>query len=134
MTNQPSYQNPLMDIREGMRVYDATGQEIGRVDRVHLGGMRREDPQEGVSKSAAEELRRAGENMPKLDLAQAFAPDRMPEKMARALLLKGYILIGGGPLKGAERYIMPERIAQVADDGVRLASSLHNLRRFVDMD
>lgn len=133
MTNQPAYQNPLFDIRAGMHVHDSTGRDIGWVERVHLGGQRRSDPGEEVSKSASEALRTAGDDLPALDLAHGFAPDAVPEKMARALVLKGYICVGGGPLQGPARYILPERIAGVGEEGVRLAASLDNLRRYLDM-
>jgi hypothetical protein len=103
MTMQPSNNNILNLIVEGMPVHDSNMERIGTVEAIHLGGQRREAADEGVSKSAAEDIRRAGEDVPRLPLSEAFQQDNMPRDVARDLLLSGYIQVSEGALKGRAR-------------------------------
>ena len=50
------------------------------------------------------------------DLAEAFAPDGMPEVLRERLLSEGYIRLDSNGLFAADRYILPEQIASVSGD------------------
>ena len=129
MTMQPSYNNPFNGIIEGMPVYDSNGMLIGSVVEVYLGGQTWPDPDARDPKSAAPDIARADETPPDLDLTQIFDAE-VSEELAEAMLRDGYIRIESSELTGANTYIMPERISEVADGGVRLASSLRNLKEY----
>jgi hypothetical protein len=127
MTMQPSYDNPLNGIVEGMPVYDSNGERIGVVAEIHFGGQEA-DAYSGRSKSAAEDIRRAGRGT-ETEEANAFNGD-VSEEIAEQLTLNGYIRVEGSGLTGAAAYIMPDRIGLINDGQVKLASSLQNLREY----
>lgn len=127
MTMQPSYDNPLNGIVEGMPVYDSNGEHIGKVAEIHFGGQEA-DATTGRADSAAEDIRRAGRDV-ETDVSRAFNVD-VSEEMAKQLTRSGYIRVEGSGLDGTAAYIMPDRIGLIHDGQVKLASSLENLREF----
>lgn len=127
MTMQPSYNNPLNGIVEGMPVYDSNGELIGSVAEIHFGGQEA-DAYSSRSKSAAEDIRRAGRDLD-TEVSSAFDGD-ISDEIAEQLTLNGYIRVEGSGLTGAAAYIMPDRIGLINDGQVKLASSLQNLREF----
>jgi hypothetical protein len=129
MTMKPSYTNPFNGIVEGMPVFDSSGERVGTVAEIHLGGQQSPDPEEGDSKSAAPDIARADQNPPKLDLTQIF-DGVVSDETAYVLLREGYIRIESDELTGAAAYIMPGRISEVYDGEIKLASSLRNLKEY----
>jgi len=127
MTMQPSNNNPLNGIVEGMPVYDSNGERIGVVAEIHFGGQET-DAYSGRSKSADEDIRRAGRDVD-TEITSAFNGD-VDSEVAEQLALNGYIRVEGSGLTGAAAYIMPDRIGLINDGQVKLASSLRNLREF----
>jgi|GEM_PF-2755055 len=129
MTMQPSYDNPFNGIVEGMPVYDSNGMLIGSVVEIYLGGQEWPDPDEGDPKAATPDIAHADENPPDLDLTRIFDAE-VSEELAETLLREGYLRIESSELTGVNTYIMPERISEVVDGQVKLASSLRNLKEY----
>ena len=104
---------PISQVREGMRVEDAAGVEVGRVEEVRMG-----DP--GVNEPARE---------PPSGLigaaAEAFVPGErepdVPDPLRARLRRSGYIKIDGPNLLDADRYVSAERVREVSGDRVRLS-------------
>jgi len=104
----------LEGIQEGMKVVDANGDDIGKVDYVKLG-----DPQAATT---------AGEMGTGTDtiLAGATAvlggdaePD-VPEPFRSELLREGFIKVDGKGWFDTDRYLRASDIAGVSDDSVQL--------------
>ena len=92
----------VLAVREGMAVSDAAGAVIGRVRSVHVAAM-------------------AGTGAPDL----AAAPDqdvagRLPVDARERLLERGFVLIDSPGALAADRLALPDQIASVSADGVRL--------------
>jgi hypothetical protein len=101
-------------IQEGMRVVDATGDEVGKVEYVQDG-----DP---------EAVTLAGNEHRPTDLVdqivQAALPDEaepdVPDPLRSQLRRTGYVKIGGHGLLAQDRYVSSEQIGSVTADEVRL--------------
>ena len=101
-------------VQEGMRVVDATGEEVGKVAYVKMG-----DP-EAVTVRGNE----PGATGPTGRFADVVAPgDRepdVPDPLRTNLLRTGFIKIKGHGLFAKDRYVSIERVRDVLDDEVRL--------------
>lgn len=100
-------------VRDGMKVVDADGKNVGKVEFVKMG-----DP------GAATEQGNETENTGLLgNIAEAVGgepePD-VPGPMRARLLRSGYVKIDGGIFFGTDRYVAPEQIANVQGDTVYL--------------
>jgi hypothetical protein len=113
----------LNTIREGMKVRDSTGDRIGTVRRVQMGGN---DPVD-----AQEQAREAGPTDRDQDtygtglignLAEAVVgyPDTMPSEVHQDLEIKGFIQIDSAGLFSPDRYATADQIAGVEGDDVVL--------------
>ena len=103
----------LADIREGMQVIDAAGEEIGKVEIVKMG-----DPSAATVGADAD---RDGGLIQ--DFAEAFGFEAEPELPAalRARLMRiGFVKVDAKGLFESSRYITPDKIAGVSADTVRL--------------
>jgi hypothetical protein len=129
MTMKPSYDNPFNGIVEGMPVFDSNGERIGTVAEIHLGGHETPDPNKGDSKSMAGDIQKADQNKPQPDLTEMFN-GAVSDEVAQAMMLNGYIRIDSAELTGASAYVMPDRISEVYDGQIKLASSLRNLKEW----
>jgi hypothetical protein len=115
----------LRDIHQGMKVFDASNREIGKVDWVKFGDDDPETPQpEASGISPIEEARRDGlmEN-----IADAFQLDDVPEEVREKLLHQGFVRIDVEGLFDADRYVVPEQIASVTGDALTLKVSKDEL-------
>ncbi|HET6315067.1 MAG TPA: hypothetical protein VFG86_01320 [Chloroflexota bacterium] len=101
-------------VTEGMRVLDARGDEIGKVQFVRMG-----DP-EAVTEMGNEN--RPTELIGKV--AQAVLPEEsepdVPEPLQSRLRRTGYIKIDGPDLRDTDRYASSEHVREVSGDTVRL--------------
>ncbi len=101
-------------VRDGMKVVDADGKDVGKVEFVKMG-----DP--GAVTEQGNELQDTGLLG---NIAEALAGDeREPDvpAPARAKLLRtGYVKIDGGFFFGTDRYVSPDKIANVQGDTVYL--------------
>jgi hypothetical protein len=124
MSQQPFEQQHgnriLTQIYEGMTVYDRAGDKIGTVEHVYLGGVSEEADKRGGGPETVPSLGR-GESSLIEDFAQAIFPsDQLPETLRQRLLRHGFIRIDSTGLFAADRYVMPDQIADVSDDRVTL--------------
>jgi hypothetical protein len=108
----------LRRVHEGMKVVDASRKEIGRVDWVQYGNDAPETRDvearstEGTEEPLADTL---------VDnLVDAFRVDDLPEEIRQRLLMQGFVRIDAAGIFAADRYVLPEQIAGVADDELML--------------
>lgn len=104
----------MEQIREGMRVIDADGKEVGKVDYVQMG-----DPQ--AITTEGQELDAPDTFLD--DLAGAFGArdePRIPEPMRHEALRIGYIKIDAKGFFAADRYALATMIGAVENDAVIL--------------
>ena len=105
---------PISRVQQGMRVVDATGDEIGHVQFVKMG-----DPEAttdmGNDNRPTELIGR---------LAQAVLPEEsepdVPEPLQTRLRVTGYIKIDGPGLTDTDRYASSQHVREVTGDTVRL--------------
>ena len=105
----------LARVREGMRVVDVSGEEVGRVQFVRMG-----DP-EAITTQGNDD--RPTEFMARI--AQAVLPDErepdVPEPLRSNLLRSGFVKIDGPDLRDTDRYTSSLQVRDVSDDTVRLS-------------
>ena len=117
-TNDIFGSDAMSRVHEGMRVVDASGDEIGKVQYVQMG-----DPEAVTDQgNAGRPTELVGQ------LAQAVLPDErepdVPEPLQSRLRRSGYIKIDGPDLRDTDRYASSEHVRDVTGDEVRL-----NVRR-----
>ncbi len=107
-------QGPIEQVREGMRVVDSAGEEVGNVALVRMGNP----------DAATIEGQESGDEGILGGVANAFGfgdePDLAPTLQAR-LMRFGFIKVDGKGLFAADRYVRADRIAGVSSDTVRLS-------------
>ena len=108
----------LRSVHEGMKVVDSSRKEIGRVDWVQYGNDDSETldvearSTEGMEEPLADTL---------VDnIVDAFRVDDLPEEIRQRLLMQGFVRIDAEGIFAADRYVLPEQIAGVADDELML--------------
>jgi hypothetical protein len=105
------------DIYVGMKVYDNHHHEIGTIDDLKFPENAGEPGVETADIDGADRNRR--ESIIGA-IADAFAPDELPETLRERLLREGYIRLDADGLFAADRYILPSQIASAAGDEVTL--------------
>ena len=105
---------PIEMVRDGMKVMDSEGKNVGKVEFVKMG-----DP--GAATEQGNELPDTGLLG---DIAQAAGGDErepdVPGPMRARLLRSGYLKVDGGFFFGTDRYVAPDQIASVMGDTVHL--------------
>ncbi len=104
----------LSRITEGMKVVDANGDEVGKVEYLRMG-----DPQAVTQEGQVYQ----GDNTLIDDAARAFGADPepdVPDPFRSELLREGFVKVDGPGWFGADRYLRAADIADVANDTVRL--------------
>jgi hypothetical protein len=110
-------------VRTGMKVFDASGAEVGSVDDLSMG-----DPE--AATTAGNEVRPTGGVL--RDMAEAVSdagsePD-VPEPLRSRLVREGYIKIKKGLFR-SDTYVSSEQIRQVDADRVTLSVTRDALER-----
>jgi hypothetical protein len=113
----------LSVIREGMEIYDATNDNIGKVEFVRFGA---ESERQNLSGTGPATPGRGDELVQRADsfidnLAEAFRPNDMPEQLRERLLLSGFIVMDAAGLFAKDRIITPDQISGVVDEKVQLS-------------
>ena len=106
---------PISLVRDGMRVVDANGAEVGKVDEVRMG--------DAGAATAREPGFTEGETIID-DIGRAVfgGGDRLPEQIRHNLLRVGYIHIDGkGWFFDRDHYAAADQIARVEGDAVHLS-------------
>jgi len=110
----------LTQIYERMTVYDRAGDKIGTVEHVYLGAVSEEADKHGGGRGTASSPGRSESSLIE-DFARAIFPaDQVPEPLRQRLLRHGFIRIDSTSLFAADRYVMPDQIADVSEDRVTL--------------
>lgn len=108
----------LRSVHEGMKVIDASRKEIGRVDWVQYGN---DDPATpDVEAGSTEGMEDRAKDTLVDNIVDAFRVDDLPEEMRQRLLMQGFVRIDSEGIFAADRYVMPDQIAGVADDELML--------------
>ncbi|MEZ4615981.1 MAG: hypothetical protein R2867_10835 [Caldilineaceae bacterium] len=125
--NQQERSKILDQVHEGMTVYDNDRNDIGSVAAIYYGAVGDEDAATGTVPATTSPAANPTDNSFVEDLVEAFDPrDQVPEELAERLRYSGYIKIDGGWF-GADRYIMPNQVAAVSDEGVYLSTNRERL-------
>jgi len=110
----------LTQAYEGMDVYDRTGDKIGTVEYVYLGAMDEDADAYGAGPATASGPGRRESSLLQ-DFAKALgAGDHVPEVLHDRLRRHGFIRIDSTGLFAADRYVMPDQIADISGDRVTL--------------
>src|SRR5438105_2826552 len=100
-------------VQEGMRVVDAAGEDVGKVEYLQMG-----DPQavtaEGNEHRPADLVGAVVERA----LPEESEPE-VPDPLRTELQRTGYIKIGGRGIGSKAQYVSSERVSAVSDDTVR---------------
>jgi hypothetical protein len=116
--------NFLAQVREGMRVYDRLHNEIGTVERVQMSD---DNPATEEAEAVTPGNLRQREDSLIDNIAEAFAPDELPEEIRERLLQHGYIRIDSAGLFAADRYVTADKIMSVSGDALTLKVSKDEL-------
>jgi hypothetical protein len=104
-------------VRIGMKVYDSEGHHIGKIDDLKF--------PENVTAPEVEVAEVDGviddRDETIIDaVAEAFGREEIPEPLRSQLLRDGYVHLDASGLFAADRYILPEQISGLTDDGIKL--------------
>jgi hypothetical protein len=114
-------------IKEGMAVYDRTGDRIGTVEVIQFGDENPNTP--GAETATTAGYDRTQESGFVQDLARAFAgDDNIPEPIRARMLRHGYVRVDTGILSG-DVFFMPDQINAISEDSVSLAVTKGELTR-----
>jgi hypothetical protein len=110
---------PIAQVREGMTVVDAAGEELGTVEHVKMG-----NPEAATTGGNAQ-----GYTDPVIEIAAtAFgAGADVPEPKRSQLLRYGFIRIDGAGLSDSDRFVRSDKIQRVVGSTVYLTASKSQL-------
>ena len=113
----------LAQIRNGMGIYDVRDERIGEVDFVHFGAASETQQELGTGPAVPgpADSPQMREDSIIDNIAEAFYPNEIPNQLQEKLLLTGYVRMDADGFFAADRFIMPDQIARVADDRVYLS-------------
>jgi hypothetical protein len=110
----------LIQIDQGMPVYDQTGQLLGTVAYVYLGEVA-ECPEPGGYHEQTPAVLTSAETLLIEEFAQAILlTEQISECWRERLLSYGFIRISSSGFLNADHYVLPSQIAGVVDDSVLL--------------
>ena len=118
--------NPLVQIVEGMRVFDRLNHEIGTVERVQMGD---DDPSTPEVESMTVQDPSTRRDTILDNIADVFRTDGLPEEVKERLLQQGFVRIDANGLFASDRYVTPDQIASVSSEGVVLGVSRDELAK-----
>jgi hypothetical protein len=114
----------IMRVKEGMKVYDVEDNEIGKVDFIRYGEASEEALDRGRGPAGTSDDALAEEEGLLGDLTLGFAgtpeDDRESETIRARMLRSGYIRINTSGLFASDRYVLPENIASVDEESIKL--------------
>jgi hypothetical protein len=102
--------SPLAQVREGISVYDASGDDIGSVAEVRMADTEAADLQPADTTGQGNSVIESA--------ADAIAGDT--NDVSTRLLSTGYFRLDSKGLFAGDKYVTPDLIASVDADGVRL--------------
>jgi hypothetical protein len=102
-------------VEEGMRVVDARGDEVGKVQFVRMG-----DPEAVTTQGNQDRPTDLMGHVAAAVLPDEREPD-VPEPLRTNLLRMGFVKIDGPDLRDTDRYASSEQVREVSGDTVRLS-------------
>ena len=116
MDAQPR-EDSIAKVRNGMRVLDSSGDELGTVESVKMG-----DP--GVVTEEGQDVDTENNRGLLGAVVEVFQGDRLPPQVTAQLLRTGFVKVDGKGLLASDFYVGVDGIDEVAgDDVVRLSPS-----------
>ena len=116
----------LLQVYEGMPVYDQMGNKIGTVEYVYLGELT--EPDEEFGEGQLSSTFESSEGSLIEDFAKAIVlTEQVSDTLRERLLCHGFMRINSTGFFSADRYVLPTQIASVADDRVMLCVSREKL-------
>jgi hypothetical protein len=110
----------LTRVYEGMKVYDEIGEKIGTVEYVYPGDLTEAADEHGPALATPSSFEDHQNSLIE-DFARDVAlSEQVPDPWRERLLHHGFLRINSTGLFTADCYVMPEQIASVSDDHVRL--------------
>jgi hypothetical protein len=109
----------IEQVREGMTVVDATGEELGTVELVRMG-----DPQAVTTRG---NVRQTNDLMEIVAKVFTGAEPSLSEAKREQLVRYGFIKIDGPGLTDTDRYVRSDKIREVSGETVVLAVSKDQL-------
>ena len=113
----------MAGVQEGMRVVDAAGEDLGKVEYLQMG-----DPEAVTSEWQEHRPVDLVGRVIERALPEESEPD-VPDPLRTELLRTGYLKIGGHGIAGRARYVSSERVSEVSSDTVRLSVRKSDLAR-----
>lgn len=107
-------------IREGMDVYNVNGDHIGKVRTVFFGGVADEVIAHRGAAADSPAIDLGGDDPLIEDIAESVTINEVPEEIAERMLREGYVLMDAAGIFKGDRFVMPEHIESVSEEGVRL--------------
>ncbi|HTJ57978.1 MAG TPA: hypothetical protein VL418_10495 [Devosiaceae bacterium] len=114
------------DVHKGMRVFDNAHNEIGKVEDFRFS---ENEDEPGIDPSDLDAADRETDSSLVEDIAQAFAPDDMPDDLRERLLMEGYIRLDTKGLFAVDRFIFPDQIASASGEELLLNVSKDQLMK-----
>ena len=102
-------------VQEGMRVVDAMGEDLGKVEYLQMG-----NPEAVTTEGDERRPRDLVGGVVERAFHEESEPD-VPDPLRTELQRTGYLKIGGHGLVGKARYVSSERVSAVTGDTVRLS-------------
>ncbi len=112
--------NPLAYIRNGMSVYDLNEAQIGVVEIVYMGGASDEAIEMGTPAATSPDVDLSSNHSVIGSIAHMFDDSNLPDELKKRLLHDGYVRINIKGLLGLARFVFPNQIAYVSDEGLVL--------------
>ena len=112
----------LENIREGMNVYDAENKLLGNIDGLYLGEASFQASEIGDVPATVSAPRPASDAMLAV-IQRVFGKDDLPREVKERLLQHGFIHVNVPGLLAHNRYVLPEQITQVTNEGVVLRAT-----------
>ena len=120
-TNQPSETTTdlLSQVYKGMDVYNSEGDKIATVDAVAFGAVNEASLEGEATAPATDERPIMPADVFAKVVRNLFDPGEIPDEVAERLRYSGFVRLNSG-FFGGNRYIVPDQIDHVADDGIHL--------------
>ena len=111
---EPTDRSPINEVRQGMHVVDAAGEDVGRVEMIQMGDT------EAATTEGNEDRNPAPFDLVAEALGGEREPD-VPEPLRSRLIRSGYLKLDGPHLMESDRYVPGDYVRDVEGDRVRLS-------------
>jgi len=112
--------NILLRVSEGMVVYDHDGDHVGSVSTMYLGASTVEAGDYEIPAPTNSEPPARDASIIDNVIGAFTDYDQIPVELRERLMHDGYVRINRGGLFGSDGFVLPEQIATITKDQVRL--------------